>query len=288
MTKVRLQLREAISLEFPLGEAPVKERFTRLLDLMTEVLPGKIDRLTLEDSVRDLAGVPLTEKLIDETAWRLAGNTGRLAQHRPVPPWHGQRFREWVPAQILSCRREKNSRGVIGANLGFRILAGTPCPRIIFKWLTLRQCLFHAKDFGFSRRRGPNALSPPRFPYHGPEHLVNLRCFLMIEPELCTADGPGFDTIGHLPMLEEWNREVLMYRVRDTDGYECPNGYPRSLVCSKCPTGYLTCRAGTHKQDWVQKACAGCNQPDAWFDPDFKGDVCVDCVLTNLYKRKQS
>jgi hypothetical protein len=258
------------------------DEFRRLVQIIYEGLPGEVGWEALEDSVRGLAGQTLTRERIAETCWRLAGNHQRLRQHRPVPPWKVQKFREWVPLQILSCRRGQNARGKRGAFFLFRVMAGTPCPQTVFRWWSVAQCKFFSTDMGFTKPWGES-----RYPYSAPEQMVSLRLNGLVDPDLCGAE-PMFKQVEFPDSLRDWNRELLKYRFRVDKGYDCPAGFSREFPCHHCPVGYkgkLLCVAATHRRDWTRKECKGCGHDDAFFDPDTPGDLCVDCVVKNSYKR---
>lgn len=256
-----------------------------MVELILEVLPGEHDYGTVETSVRHMAGVHVDRSTLHKACWRIAGNTKRLKQRRPVPPWHVQRLPEWVPAQIVSCRRQKNSKDKIGGMFGFRILAGTSCPSFVFKWWSVTYCRFISNELGFTRQRGRR---PSKYPYTDPEQFVNLRLYLKIDPDECDKE-PGFSEIAFNDSMKEWNDVTRKCRQRTQPGFECAMGVQDAaqLPCWKCPIGYQTCRAGTHRLDWEQRHCAHCGEDDAWFDPDAQGDFCVECYAKDLYGRNK-
>lgn len=280
---LRQTLVEAVGLEF-LGKTPTGESFTRLIELMQELLPGEIDFKTLEDSLRHLAGTRIDARLLDAVCWRMAGNTKRLKQRRAVPPWHVQKLPEWVPAQIVSCKRERTARGKMGARFGLRILAGTPAGMTAEKFWTLKFCRYMSQEFGFTRPRGNRQVS---FPYAAPEEFVGMRLYVRIMPELCGRE-PGFDGLGFPPSLSKWNKTTLKCRLRVQDGFRCQMDVtPAELPCHNCPVGFVKCRAATHRHDWVEKPCPECGREAAFFDPEQKSEVCVDCTIRAAYKSNQ-
>lgn len=280
MFETRKLIREAVELEF-LGKVPQGETFTRLVELVQEILPGHVDYKTLEDSLRHLAGTRLDEREIDAAAWRMAGNYKRLAQRRVVPPWHVQTLPEWVPAQVVSCRRERSGKGKLGARLGFRILAGTPAGRTAETFWTLKFCRYMSAELGFSR---PTARRRAVFPFTAPEQFVGLRLYVRVMPALCKAE-PGFDGLGFPASLAAWNKTTLKCRFRAQPGFACKMRVLHTqLPCQNCPVGFLKCRAGTHRQDWVEKHCPSCERDDAFFDPESSSEECVDCTIKSAYR----
>lgn len=267
-----------------LDKTPQGKSFERLVELAQEALPGNIRYEVLEDTLRHLAGTHITAKLLDDTCWRLAGNTKRLAQRRAVPPWHGQKVPEWVPAQIVSCVLSRNQRGHLGADFGFRVIAGTSCPRVITKWWSVKQCRFYSTEFGWSRPKGSNH-APPKYPFSAPAQLVGLRCYLLVTPKL-SAQEPGFLIPGFTAAIRQYNANIIKLRLRSGGRqFACPKGFPAEFPCHQCQFGFVTCKAATHRHDWVQKPCEGCGDSEAWFDPERPGKDCVGCSIRKVYKR---
>jgi hypothetical protein len=260
-------LAEAVGDEFE-NKTPRGASFDRLVDLVWERLPGNLNPQKIEDSLRDLAGTFLTKELIYKTCWRMVGNVQRLRRNFSVPSWNGQKIVEWVPLQVVStCYMKQGYRP--GVLLGCQVMAGTPCSLMLFRWWSVTQCAFFAKDFGFSAPWG-------RYPFAVPEQLVSLRFYGRIVPRLCTPD-PQFDKPGFPASLFKHNRKVIKRRFRVDPGYKCPIGLPSDFPCHHCPKGYKSCPAAVHREDWVKKACPGCNREDAPFDPGFPSNLCVDC-----------
>ncbi len=280
--RLRETLKEAVGHEF-LGKTPVGPAFNRLVELVLEILPGEYNYQTVEDSLRHLAGTFIDQTTLHRTCWRIAGNTKRLRHRKAVPPWHVQRVPEWVPAQVVSCERQRNAKDEIVGMMGFRVLAGTPAPLAVYKAWSLKYCRYLSNDFGFTRPRGRN---PTRYPYSDPEQLVNLRLYLLIDPDECDKE-PGFSCVAFSETMKDWNLGITRCRQRVMPGFSCRmEASPDELPCRRCPLGYSSCRAGTHKSDWVQKACAYCGREDAWFDPDvLTSDRCVECHNAEIYQR---
>lgn len=246
-----------------------------------ECIP-KLHRDTVVDSVRHLAGKPFTQAVLEDTCWRLAGNVPRLRERKAVTPWHVQRMPEWVPAQVVSCKTARGSKDRVGGYFGFRILGGTPCPSIAFKWWSFKFCRFVATDFGFSKPSRSRILSAP---YVAPEQFVSLRLNLLIDPELC-GEEPGFHQIEFSSEHRAWNSKVIKCRFRTDPDFECKmEETPDDLPCHKCPLGFKSCFAGAHREDWVEQHCAGCDQK-TWFDPETSKDRCIDCAVQAVYSNK--
>lgn len=270
---------DAVSFEF--GNKTVKgAQFEKLVKLFIEIIPGKLDYHILFDSLRNLIGVRLTQPLIDYTCWRIAGNYKRLKQKRIVPVWNMQRLPEWVNGQIISCKRERNSKNKLGATFGFRILTGTPAGLITYKWWSTRMCRYLSPEFGFSKSRGKREV---RFPYSSPEQLVGMRLYMMI---IKGTKEPTFNDIGLPASLRKWNVETVKSRFRVLPGFTCAMELPVSqLPCHGCPVGFMTCRAACHRLDWVEKHCNECKS-EAYFDTESQSNVCINCTIRAVYKPK--
>lgn len=265
------------------------------MQIVWEALPGDLDKDVIEDSLRHLVGIHPTKALYLETCWRLAGNLPRLALRRAVPPWHAQRVREWVPMVVTGCRRCLSDRGDRGALFSFRILGGTPCPRIVQKWLSFKVCRILAKNTGFNPRQHRT-----RYPFTDPRQLVGLRLYGLVEPDLCSRE-PGFEiplaphpksnVIQPSPRVfpatvREYNIIMVKRTFRCDPGYGCPEGFPMTFPCQLCPVGFLRCKAGKHRKDWRRRACTQCERKDAFFDDELSKEMCVDCFNKQAYRRQ--
>lgn len=278
--KVRTEIAEAFKFE-TLDKTPTGKAFERLVTLAWELLPGDIEPDTVADSIRHLAGSFCTKALLEQTAWRLAGNYKRLACRKSVPPWHTQMIPEWVPGQVVSCKLMQSEAGTAGALIGFRLLAGTPAGLKCFKWWGLKQCRLYAREFGWPRWRGGN---PPATPFSDPHQLVNQRAYLLISPDE-SGKEPGFKFFTVTPQMKKWNTEVIKARFR-VGGYTCPVGNPSWLPCQKCPVGYDKCRAATHRKAWAERDCPDCGET-AYFDEDVSKTLCVDCYAKSIFQKRK-
>jgi len=216
------------------GFTPRGEHFEDLVDAICASLPGA-QRHAVFDSIRNLAGNMLTEELMDDTAWRLAGNLDRLKSGIAVPPWTVQTEKEWMPVHFIQREFGQTSTGAPGSFFDLRILAGTACPLTIKTFLTSGVCGLFARTCGYTNRRGDR-------PYGHASELCNLRTLALIDPEHCRQGKPGFWDIDCKPAYKKWNLSIIDKRFRR--GFECPHDFMHH--CYQCPVGYLDCPAGTH------------------------------------------
>ncbi len=219
------------------GYVAIGGHFEDLVDKICRALP-RVRRRAVWDSVRDVAGTLLTEQGLLMMSWRLSGNIELLRAGTPVPVWHMQQAKEWMPVHIQAYEEDIDSRKAPGGNFRMRVLAGTACPTRITKFWTRRFCKYIAvKMMGYTRRSAKSPLS------HITE-LVSLRLWVQIDPELCRLGEPGFDDVGMTSGLENWNRGVIRKRYRRD--WRCP--YEFDHRCHRCPVGYDQCPAATHKE----------------------------------------
>lgn len=254
--------------------------FQRFVDICEDaILPlvRALDRSTLVDSLRHLAGTVFTEKVIVDTAHRLMGNLPLLRCRRKVVPWHHQRFFEWVPIQVLSVRRSRNEHGQVGAMLTLKCMAGTPCPLLLLQWWSLKKCRYASREFGFSRPKGSNSRYPPKFPYVVPEQLTTLRFLGLVDPAKSTSE-PMIVLVDSDASTRRWNLQQLKRRARI--GFECPQDFPRHFPCHTCPIGYVHCIAATHRYDYEERPCPACDRKDAVWDIDVSSSLCIQCYMT--------
>lgn len=262
-------------------------RFQAFVAALRRLLPGAISYATLEESVQGLAGNLLTVPRLTDLVQRLTGNLYRLQAGRAVPPWSPAAQRtEWVPVQIMGAKWARNSKQRLGVRLTCKVLAGGPCPGFCHRWWSLQQCRYVARDLGFSRPPSPKSWIPIRYPYTTPEELVTMRCYVLVEPRLCSGDGPGFRHIQVTPDTRRWNREQLQYRARRDEAHACPQEQPDGLPCWRCPFGFVTCRAATHRENYRTGLCTSCGDKEADFDPSWSTTLCVACCRAEVQERK--
>jgi hypothetical protein len=295
---LELQQDAAVALTSELGGRLIdSETFPRLAGIFYELLPNAgLDAAALEDTLRRFVGRLLDEDLARELAWLVAGNLPRL-RRGPVGDWRTGRSPEWIPLQVVSCRRAMSPSGRWGALLGFVVLAGTPASLVFHRWWPLGRRRFplavcrvydpdktagelrraYPSDLGFSRNWGPDSLRDDKYPYREPEQLVQLRLLALSDPVMRDEEGPGFPALAVSPSVDHWNRYKLKQRFRVDKGFVCPFGFPRALPCHRCMKGYASCPAATHAEDWYVAPCKHCGNDEAVFDPETAGSRCVDC-----------
>ncbi len=261
----------------------VGDRFRRVVQVAFETLPAGVDFQALWESMRGIAGTTPTKAQLRDLSHRLAGNVPDLKARRVVAPWSFQRHYEWVPMVVARVRRSKSPSGKIGATLTLKAVAGSPCPMLVEKFWTAKQCAYMARHFGFSRPPSPNAKYPAPFPYLAPEEFATMRVWGLMDPTLSGTD-PVFQKVRFPPSAVRYNRELLRRRARGAD-YPCPRGLPMTVRCYQCPAGYEECRAGCHPKTYVTQTCPLCKRA-APFDPDQPSPFCVNCTTKAVYTKE--
>jgi hypothetical protein len=234
IARLRQQLTDDAMLEF-IGYTPHGATFEDLVQQLA--ITADVPPEVMRESVRNLAGTLLTQKVVYDTAWRIAGNLQRLRGGIAVPPWTIQHEPEWVPVQILESERA-------GPDMHFvlRIMAGTPCPLKVHTRWSSQMCWMLARRAGYNARQG--------FPYSRPEELVNMRLLAVVDPAR-SRTSPVFAQYSFTEQLRRWNRMIIGYRFRREGSQEwpCPEGYTHA--CYECPIGYDRCPAGTHRHTFT-------------------------------------
>lgn len=263
-----LRLQRDLELDVKLavgGETLTPGKLAELADMLRDRLPKAILPDAVDQSLEPLAGSVATPKLVYDLTWRLAGNTGALRAGRPVTPWCGQRYPEWVPMAVIECQRRVGRDKKTRAVLCCMVLAGSPCPLEVWRTLSKAQIRILASDLGFPSRR--------RRPVLAPEELVGLRLEGMM---LSGTDDPEFGAVRVPPALKEHNRAVLRQRIHRKKTTDCPQGFRPADACRVCHVGYANCLAGCHRGDWTTQHCPRCAR-ESYFDPDLRSSVCVAC-----------
>lgn len=262
------------------GRRLERETFDELVQAVHDLLSVKVPVRVTFDSLVHLAGLTLSEDLFHDTAWRLAGNRRRLRNYTAVLPWNRQVEDEHVPVQITGVRRAFAGDGKPGADMDFKILAGSPAAMCITKFWTRRYCHFLAKGFGFSKPWG-------KYPFEDVFQFYGLRLTVLIDCKLSRTE-PVFEHIledkGKLQpqALYDYNRELLRLRSRPQGYFHCPRNYQPSVRCHHCSAGVDQCIAAVHARTYVKQHCKNCGVQDAYFDPESVRVVCVDCYHKSL------
>ncbi len=221
---------------------------------------------------------PLTAVEIRDLAHRLAGNLPALKKGA-LRPWTPSRRPEWVPVQVMEAHWARGPRRVLGASFEFKFMAGTPCPRRVSQFWSLRRCRFHARGFGFGRGINRHRGTLGTRPFEDPLQFATLRFLGRIDPVRSAAAGEPVISAVEFPDTESirtWNRMQLDRRARV--GFRCPLKLPDSFPCHRCAAGYSHCLAGTHPANYAVGPCPTCGRAEALLE--FSGAVfCVACTV---------
>jgi hypothetical protein len=257
------------------------------------------DLRAVANSMRSVAGRHLTDDVIDELSWRLAGNLHRLAKGMTVAPWTSQAEKEWATMQVSQVIRKfrrykaktEEQAALAGADgkvskagilLKFRILTGLAAGRSSEKFWSDTMCEMLKSEFGYDKwnraRRSRNVGTRPSWPFLAYGEFFRLRLQVLVDPELCQFGEVGFQEVRGTAATKKWNREIMRMRLRD--GFVCPAGYSEDFSCHLCPIGLGKCKAACHALDYQTSDCEVCHKTDRFFDVDISETHCVDCAVS--------
>lgn len=273
--KLRKKILEDLDVIGFLDATPAGMDFDEFVGLLHRLLPKRIPRETIYDSCMALVGEKLTKQVLDDLAWRLAGNVRRLRNGHPVLPWDGQMDLEWVPVQVLEVGIAASRRGKVGGSFLLKVLAGQSCPNEFHTFWTKKFCHTFARNLGFSRwNSGPHPLDDVR-------QMVNFRFYASIVPETSVLK---LEQITESSSFRDWNANYLQRRKRTTGKFDCPRDFHLELRCHHCFVGQDECAVSLHPTTYFKWDCPECCQ-EKWFE-DERDTICVDCKIVNAIKRK--
>lgn len=240
------------------------ENIVGIADALLSELPETVVRAAVCDSVRVLAGAPLTQKKAALLAWRLAGNIDKLNAGSAVLPWSGQPVNEVIPVCVEKVTPFKNGNKA-GYVLHCRGQAGSLCGELFTQFFSSNSLRVVARVVGFSS----NSWGPLQ--YGGvAKHFVNLLFFAHLDADM-SRNGPSFHNVSVTPSVLKHNKNLLLVRCQAAP---CPEGYQHA--CANCFKGYDTCVYGVRAQTCVEAHCRTCGQT-AFFDPAADGIACINC-----------
>jgi len=297
---LRRKLHEDLTLQLS-HCSPEGQNFPDFVNIVAQLLPKKVSREALNVTLRPLAGVVLTDPVIDDLSWRLAGNLKLLLSGRPILPWCGLTKPEWVHAIILEAwpqsqwvqvsKEKQLARGSQdrverpGGRVLLRVCTGPPAGQTFMPFWSWAFVRHYRIILGFARfdreyirgDPGPRPYSPLR----DWRELTRLRIKVLAEPvedsfTLCEAN---FIEIAEDAGCRRHNRNLLEQRRRPPTGlqrFNCPLNYSLDEVpCYRCEAGYDRCPAACHPRTYSRGLCCKCHR-QSWFDPA-NPEKCVDC-----------
>lgn len=243
--------------------------------------PGRADPSAVADSVAYLLGTEATDRALWALAWRLAGNRGALRDGRPARPWSLQREPEWAPLHVIAARPEPRAYRAgprPGCTYTFQALSGPYCPGTLSLWWSRPQYALISRGLGCTPPRG-------KYPLRHATELVGLRLFGLLTPGECQGGRAGFRKVACGSAMKEHNRHVLAVRGRQVP---CPRRYQHP--CHRCGVGYRgpdACEYATHARAYEARACPGCGEPAAAFDPEEPAGRCVACSVKDRFRSEE-
>lgn len=253
-----------------------QEGFKEMVRQVLKVMPQDLSSQKIQDSLAHLFGRPLTDQIVNETAWRLAGNTETLRNGDVITSDVALSKEGWCALQVLSCRpflRNPRSKAhkIRGCVYSCLIMTGHAAGVVIDKFLSLKYVRYLANELGFT---------PPfkAYPFKDERELFGLRFGGLFLPSLAVEGKPSFNETCVASSMLSWNKKIL--KARQREGHICPLGMSaESLPCFRCWKGCESCIASVHKKDFEQDLCEYCNK-DSLFDPDsacYSIGMCVEC-----------
>lgn len=279
------------NLKFQIGKRLIGDDFDNVVTIIWQSLSAEnlgldsVKESVIRDSLLGYAGVLFTDSFAEDFAHLIAGNMPTLRADKVVVPWAYQDSYEWVPLQIIACRRGRDpNRNRVGVTLTFRFLAGSPCSKITTQFWSTKKVHFFAKSFGFSRFETPDK---PYATLSKPEQVVQLRLSGMVDPTR-SETAPVVTVFKFPPSAVEWNKKVIKRRMRLD--FKCPRRLPLHYDCPGCLLGYSpknaqSCPAACHRWTYTKKFCVGCQKP-SFFDKDLSDLHCVSCFNKRAVKRQ--
>jgi hypothetical protein len=233
-------------------------------DDVMQVLPARVGKDAVFETVRSMAGVHFDIKTARTFAWRTGGNIDRLIRNKPVAPWTRQIADEWVPIQIINVEHMHGNEKFFGGYLlTCAVMAGSPCA-IRFTQLTSKNaCRAIALASGFTGRRGD-------YPFAYPEYLTQIIFYGLISAQK-SEQKPHFTEVRKSSSAIKYNRTFLDVRYRKQP---CPRDLPHE--CRSCIFGSLDCFAAPRAVSMVKKACERCLQ-ETYFETKRIGLTCTAC-----------
>lgn len=265
-----------------LGHKLVAGTFQAFVDRLHANLPGLVLRHTVHESVKHLLKKELTQDLLVDTAWRLAGNLEKLLEQQPVPKWNGQKEFEWIPAQVCEIQTVRRFGNLVNF-LSFQSLAGSVVPLRLTQFWSFKKTNYlsvyknsSGYGFGFSRSRiNSRGEQQNTGLYRNPMQFYGLRCFLLLDPVRSQPD-PFVIEVGHTSATTEYNKRLI--EGRDRARTPCIKKFPNTLECYMCPIGVDRCVLATHEATYERKLCPKCACV-SFFDPTEieYPELCLTC-----------
>jgi hypothetical protein len=258
------------------GKDVSKEEFRAFTKKILNALSKDLAIDCVQPSIAHLHGRPITQAVVNETAWRLAGNVDALRAGEVVTQDVATRRQGWCALQVVSVKpilmnpksKDKKKRGSL---LSLFVMSGHAAGCRIDKFFSLSHLKYLSKEIGFT--------APfKEYPYRDEREFFGLRFGGLFLSSLVRDNKPGFSEVCSTATMNGWNKD--MFKRRKREGFACAleMNYEQ-LPCFRCFMGAESCSAAVHQKDFEQDVCAFCGL-ESMFDPDSPGyalDMCVNC-----------
>lgn len=252
-----------------LGKSLNNNRLAKLVAAVVAELEPTPNHGAVYDSACYLLGETATAPVLQAFLKRMSANHLSLAAGKAVRPWSRQQADEWVCAQVVEAKTIKLEHRGLRVVLSVKALTGTVVGQQMTVYWSIKQLRYFANQLGFSRKEKVN-----RFFFDARE-LVGFYLQVQVSSSL-SVDKPTFKEIRITAADLKENVDLIESRKRSVDsGFVCPENYPVTHPCFRCPVGYDQCEIGTHPRTYVIVNCKVCDKKQ-YADPQAKS-VCVNC-----------
>jgi hypothetical protein len=172
-----------------------------------------------------------TLEVVDMLAWRLAGNTHKLREGVPIPPWRSSvQSDEWCSMIVSEVQYPvfHPGSGRRGFSAWYFVVSGAPAGRTLERWHESGREFYIARQFGFGEKDAEML-------YHA--ELGGCQAHVLLQPSNDENRPPYIKQFFVTDKQRKLNRRLLEQRY-DRNG--CPKGLRPGTyrACRDCPAGF--------------------------------------------------
>lgn len=248
----------------PVGEFELR----RLVEICCAHLLA--DRITVQQSIAELANKTLTPAQFLLIAWRLAANKSSIRRSMPVS---GSSYQAYLGPAVVrvtaiepGTRRFKDGRTKSGAWVRLEMQDGPAAGVVLSKFWSFAMCSRLARRGGAWPRK--KAVVDVRYLYGA--YLV-----VRMNPAVARDQDPAFDQVACTDRLKSRNQKLFNTRQRKKFACRMRRSFAE-LPCHRCPVGEDNCKAATHPTTFKLKKCIQCFKDE--FHKDDLTNKCLNCT----------